>query len=544
MTTIKLESPASYYSRVFEWFGIWAARFAFGAVIILFFSAPITALSWRRLPFPGFLVEQTLVVNDYSGNGWTGIQAGISPGERIIRIAGLAVSTPAEYDAALASLPPGTNTAVFTILHDGSGRLYPQVALMRLPIKDFFRLFWLPYLTGLIYFFIAGWIYRACGTSHSGLALTFFCLLTSTVAGLFFDLSTSHSGPVLWTIALTLLAPSLISLAMCFPREWSMLRGRLWLLLLPYVAALPLVIWNLVVLYDPSNPWAYYESWGASYRLSALAILFFIGVMFYQAFRGSIVVVRRQARMVLLGSLMAFIPVFIWLVSPIVNRPMEFNPAFFLPALVLFPLSVAVAILRYRLLEIDAIINRTLVYSLLTAILAGIFTAVIAFSQRMFIAITGEKSDAAIVITTLVVGSAITPVRTFLQQFVDRQFKEDHDQSKALKTFYAEVNSYIQLSTAEHLTGRLLDESARAVQAANGAWIIADDAYPHPRIMHTYQNWKGEIHLNIPVEHEGRLLGYLQLGPRLNGKPYTRDEYQILSDISRNVAAAVQISRQ
>jgi hypothetical protein len=85
--------------------------------------------------------------------------------------------------------------------------------------------------------------------------------------------------------------------------------------------------------------------------------------------------------------------------------------------------AVVVAILRYRLYEIDVIINRTVVYGFLTAILAGVYTASISLTQRLFSAVTGDRSDAAIVLTTLIVVSLFTPIKTRLQAIVDARVK-------------------------------------------------------------------------------------------------------------------------
>ena len=96
----------------------------------------------------------------------------------------------------------------------------------------------------------------------------------------------------------------------------------------------------------------------------------------------------------------------------------------FLLACALFAAAaIAIAILRYRLYEIDLIINRTLVYGALSAILAGVYTASITLSQRVFMAVTGERSDAAIVLTTLVVAATFTPLKTRLQAVVDARLK-------------------------------------------------------------------------------------------------------------------------
>jgi hypothetical protein len=87
------------------------------------------------------------------------------------------------------------------------------------------------------------------------------------------------------------------------------------------------------------------------------------------------------------------------------------------------PLAVGIAILRYRLYEIDVIINRTLVYGLLTAVLAGLYTGALALFQRVFVAVTGQSSDLAIVMTLFVLATVFTPIKTSLQSAVDARLK-------------------------------------------------------------------------------------------------------------------------
>ena len=83
-------------------------------------------------------------------------------------------------------------------------------------------------------------------------------------------------------------------------------------------------------------------------------------------------------------------------------------------AILLLPIAAGIAILKYRLYEIDLLINRTLVCGPLTAILAGACVASVGLSQRLFVALTGETLDAAIVLTTLVVAAVFTPVKNRL----------------------------------------------------------------------------------------------------------------------------------
>jgi hypothetical protein len=91
--------------------------------------------------------------------------------------------------------------------------------------------------------------------------------------------------------------------------------------------------------------------------------------------------------------------------------------------LMLLPIAVGIAVTRYRLYEIDHLINRTLVYVPLTALLAGLYAATVTLLQRVFQSVTGDKSDAAIIISTLILASVFTPVRKWLEGIVEHRFK-------------------------------------------------------------------------------------------------------------------------
>ena len=94
-------------------------------------------------------------------------------------------------------------------------------------------------------------------------------------------------------------------------------------------------------------------------------------------------------------------------------------------AVTALPLAVGVAILRYRLYEIDVIINRTLVYGLLTAVLAGLYAATLSVFERVFVAVTGEESDVAVIMTLFVLTTVFTPIKNSLQTTVDARVKPE-----------------------------------------------------------------------------------------------------------------------
>jgi hypothetical protein len=77
----------------------------------------------------------------------------------------------------------------------------------------------------------------------------------------------------------------------------------------------------------------------------------------------------------------------------------------------LIPISIAVAVLRHRLYDIDILINRTLVYGSLTAMLVSLYFGGIVVLQRVFVALTGQQSTLAVVASTLLIAALFTPLR-------------------------------------------------------------------------------------------------------------------------------------
>ena len=110
------------------------------------------------------------------------------------------------------------------------------------------------------------------------------------------------------------------------------------------------------------------------------------------------------------------------------------------------PIAIGIAILRYRLYDIDLLINRTLVYGSLTATLISLYFAGIVALQRVFVLVAGEKSTLAVVASTLLIAALFNPLRSRIQAFIDQRFyRKKYDARKTLEAFSATLRDETDL---------------------------------------------------------------------------------------------------
>jgi hypothetical protein len=144
-------------------------------------------------------------------------------------------------------------------------------------------------------------------------------------------------------------------------------------------------------------------------------------------------------------------------------------------SLLLIPLSIGVAILRYRLWDIDVLINRTLVYGSLTVTLALVYFAGVATTEAIFHAITSQERQpqVAVVVSTLVIAALFMPLRRRIQGFIDRRFyRRKYDARKTLEAFSAKLRDETDLDA---LSDDVISVVSETMQPAHvSLWLRPD----------------------------------------------------------------------
>jgi hypothetical protein len=148
--------------------------------------------------------------------------------------------------------------------------------------------------------------------------------------------------------------------------------------------------------------------------------------------------------------------------------------AFTVPLLGL-PIAVGIAILKYRLYDIDFLINRTLVYSALTVTLVALYFGGIVLLQGAFRALTGQNSTLAVVASTLVIAALFSPLRRRIQGFIDRRFyRKKYDAAKTLEAFSAKLRDETDLDA---LNAELVGVVRETMQPTHvSLWLRPDTA--------------------------------------------------------------------
>ncbi len=173
-----------------------------------------------------------------------------------------------------------------------------------------------------------------------------------------------------------------------------------------------------------------------------------------------------------------------YVIPEVIDVPLWFERmgyAILLSLIPAIPISIGIAILKYRLYDIDLIINRTLVYGSLTAVLALVYFGSVTGTQSIFRAITGQQSTLAVVASTLVLAALFNPLRHRIQSFIDRRFyRSKYNARKTLEAFSVKLRDETDLEALNNELVGVVRETMQPAQVS--LWLRPEKALNGARI--------------------------------------------------------------
>ncbi len=541
---------------------------------------PFWAYQGYRQPFMGALIEPNNVISQISGKGWVAREAGVAWSDRLLSINGEMVSNAAERQSAL--MKTGFSPASFTF-EKRNGERYSLILTPTTPnFGDLFTLFISPYLVGIIFLVAGLWAYRIRPDLNASRAFLTFAAAASVTTSTFLDMNTTHYVVFFWTLSLSVAGGALMNLALVFPREIPIVRRYPQLKIVPVLLVLGIGIPAALEIIVPSTPYAYIDRWILNYALIAFAIVLFIATLFIRVFRSTSAIVRQQSRIIVFGGALAFLPALLLYLLPIAfgSTVPEFRPSIYFTPMVFLPISVTYAIIRYRLLDVDKILSRALSYLLTSVVAFGVFYALIALASFLIQSAIQPNDPFVIAVYLLLLMAALNPIHNLIRRAIDRFFyRSPADYRRVL------INLSQQLIVTPNLTQTLRileDELQNAIaperfivylynderqeymphasredsappyiasdplisflrDAPDPIWLPPNRNLPDPINDSAYARLAG--HTFVPLRYEGRMIGFLNLGPRRSGDLYSSEDLEFLSAVAAQSTLALENAR-
>lgn len=426
---------------------------AYQAVAVAAFVAALfLAAWWLKTPFLGAFYEQTLVFNNavpsQPSDAWELYNKGVKLGDQLAAVNGIPVHNTGEVQKILGGFFPGETIPVTIRTAAGSEQTL-NVTLHAFPASDRNGYLVIPSVLSFIFLGISLWIFGMRRSELAGRSFALFASSLGIVTGTLFDLFTTHNLTFIWTLGCAMAGGALIDLALSFPQEARILIGRPYLRWTGIVIALLLAAYAFTTLFDFNHPTAYIAAWQYIYLFLAVAVVFYLGMNLFYGLRAQSPVVKTQARMILGGAVVALGPITIWLITTPVHL-LEFSPLFFLP-IVIFPATIGYTILRFRLMRTEDWLRRGVVYGMLTLMVVGGYALVVSGISLIFTA-SIPYTNLWIGLFVFILALALEPVRTRLQEFVDSTFfRGQRAYTERIQNFSREMTTALDLATIANI---------------------------------------------------------------------------------------------
>lgn len=557
--------------------------------VIIFARGLVLAVGWFQQPFLGAFYEHTLVFNGTgpglasSDPAWE-LYRQVVVGDQMVAINNSPVRSATEVSTILNRLSVGDNVTV-TIRSENGEERDAEITLVSFPSSGRTVYFIIPSLLSFIFLVASAWIFGLRRNEPAGRAFSLFTSSLAIITGAYFNISTTHQFTFIWTLACALSGGALVALALSFPLEPRMIITRPYLRLIGILISLILAVQAFTTLFNFAQPTAYIRSWQYIFGFIALSVFLYLGINLYHALYAQSPVIKIQSRTILYGAIVAFLPMGSWLAVKVFVTNLAFWTYLFLP-LTVFPLVIGYTILRFRFLRTDDIVRRGFVYSILTVLVVGgyalIATGLSFVLNTSFNTYLPANNPYLIGVCVFILILIFDSLRLRLQTLLDTVFfRGDRAFAQQLEGFSHKLSTAIDLNNI----GLILREQIASTLIPSRIHIYTYDSLndyysalpgadrrptsdirfaatsPFARYFETehlplYLDNTASLPASLQVEQSRLALlgarlfivlpgkqrenGWLALGPRLSGQPYTPRDLRFLENICDQASIAIE----
>ena len=563
----------------------WAMVLSFLFIATICF---INAVKWVDKHFPGFLLNERMVVAPIGQYHWTGIQAGLKYPDKVLSANGQETPTIKKLEDVLSNTVVGSSIT-YEYVRKGI-RSTISVTTMRYTWSDLLMTFGPPFLAGIAYMLIGLVVFIMkpnIRVSWAFMAACFFMALWSITI---FDMQSTHFGFVrLYILASTLVPAAFIHFSLLFPNPRKIVEKHPKWQMAPYIFALAIIV-PLELLY-PSGPFQIFYYLSLAYLIvGALSIVYPVMISY---FKPQTVLARQRAKVVLLGAIFAFaIPAPLYFSQLLLGSffGLRIQTNLLTIPIIIFPASIAYAIARHNLFDVDVFIKRAVGYVIITAIIIGAYMLVSIPLNVLAGQYEIAQSRAFPILFTLAVIMVFNPLRNRIQAFVDRAFfRKEYDYGSIIDKISGAITSLLDLDqiikrlTATFSGDMFIDNGAVMLldptkteyrvllaegekkQAIENAVLKRDDplvkiienekreltkydALEDPKYKSVSQECAGNFDtlkatLMVPLVYQDDVIGIFSLGEKKSGKFFNRQDIDLLNTIAKQGAVAIENAR-
>jgi signal transduction histidine kinase len=458
--------------------------------IVIFGLVVIYGLGWFRTPFIGALVENTLsvsAVGPSQAGSWNGTNAGLTYRDQILALNNVKIGQVRDFLVILRSHEI-SDAVVLTVRSPNGNISEIEIVLQKVPTRDRITLLVLPYIIGIIYLGSGLWVLSLRRNDVSGKVFSIFTASIGISVASLLDIQSTNHLTYLWTFSTAIAGGSLFHLALVFPE------GTPWLIrnrVLPWIGYLLSVILSLMAfpaLFDVEKPFGYITPWCLEFIYLGIAGLIFLSLTIHRRFHSSSPIVRQQSTVILWGGVIAFLPICIWMFINVIKPNGLPFPVLLYTPLVVFPVSIAYAILRYRLIDTDYVFSRAVLYAFLSILAMGGYALLVSGATLFFGGVVAVNNPYFIGLMFFILALILNPMRTSIQKFVDSVFFRDQQvYQERIRDFGHELNPAMGLSEIAALLRGYVEENLMSAQlhifvldTLRDSYVAVPNKFGHP----------------------------------------------------------------